>query len=170
MKISVIRVLICVMLIAASAMPSLAEGKVSFFAGGGGREIVVGVKYHANSFTEFLWGVTRPVHLWNREAGEIVVLPFWTRPMQPGGWLSWANKEAWKENPSLTLGSLLTEVVVVAAAASSGGGGGSGNGSSTPAPVTSTGSSDGGDDSGDSGGGSSGGGGGDGGGGFVEED
>jgi hypothetical protein len=99
----------------------------------------VGVKYTSNNFTEFLWGLSRPVHLWNTKAnGKKEILPFWTAPLKEGGFLSWMNPGAWWRNPSLTGGTLLSEAAIVAVAVGVGGGGG---GSDTPAtqpaaPVT----------------------------------
>ena len=102
-------------------------------------EVIVGVQYHANSLTEFLWGATRPFHLWNESKGKTVILPFWTRPLEAGGLLSWARKDAWNENPGLTFGTLVGGVAIVAAAASSGGGGGDGGGDvSAASPLTVT--------------------------------
>lgn len=130
---------------------------------GAGRDAVVGLQYTSNNFNEFLWGLTRPVHLWNTSpGGRTQVLPFWTRPFKEGGILSWLNPGAWKRNPSLTAGTLASELALALAAGS--GGGGSSDGGDVDQDTGGSGGG-GGDDDGDGGGGGGGGSGGGGGGG-----
>ena len=131
---------------------------------GAGEDVMVGLQYTSNNFNEFLWGLTRPLHVWNTSsAGKTEVLPFWTRPFKEGGLLSWLNPGAWKRNPSLTAGTLASELALALAAS---GGGGGGDASETGTIDQDTGGGD--DDGGGGGGGSSGGGGGGGGGGGDE--
>ena len=74
-------------------------------------EVIVGIKYTSSHFREFLWGVSRPVHLWNSEAdGKKVILPFWLHPFQAGGILGWTSPDAWKYGKTLNAGSVAGEV------------------------------------------------------------
>jgi len=86
--------------------------------------VVVGVKYTATHLGEFIWGITRPFHLWNTEPGDekekiVHLVPFWSRPLKPGGLVSWLMPKAWEENSSLTGGSFVTELAVAVAIAAS---------------------------------------------------
>ena len=86
--------------------------------------VVVGVKYTATHLSEFLWGVTRPFHLWNTEPSDdeekiIHLVPFWSRPLKPGGLISWLMPKAWEENAGLTGGAFVTELAIAVAIAAS---------------------------------------------------
>jgi hypothetical protein len=161
-----ISLMLCVLLLLCSV--GVTSGKEDIFvSASGGGDVVVGVKFHANSLTEFLWGLTRPVHLWNVENGKTSILPFWTKPLRPGGLLSWVRPSSWRENPSLTLGSLVGTVAIAAAASGGGGGGDVGGGDSAVVVETASSASGGGSSGG--GGAPAGGGGDDGGGGGGDE-
>ena len=76
-------------------------------------EVILGVKYTSSHFMEFLWGLSRPLHLYNTQPdGTRIILPFWTRPMTDGGFLSWLNPEAWENNANLTAGALASEITI----------------------------------------------------------
>ena len=112
---------------------STAHSETAIVTQASGEEVRFGVTYTANSVTEFLWGLTRPIHLWNTlPNGRVEVLPFWTHPLKAGGFLCWINPRAWQLNPSLTAGTLVSEIAIAAAASSSSGG------SSSSAPVSNT--------------------------------
>ena len=74
-------------------------------------------RYTGGGVKEFLWGLSRPVHLYNHnEEGKVEVLPFYTHPIKAGGALSPLNPKAWKENPTLTGGALAADLTIAAVA------------------------------------------------------
>lgn len=73
----------------------------------------VAFRYTGGGFKEFLWGISRPVHLYNHnEEGKLEILPFYTHPIKAGGALSPLNPYAWKEDPALTGGALAGDLVI----------------------------------------------------------
>ena len=134
-----------------SLVVSTVHGETELVAKASGDEIMVGVQYTANNFTEFLWGLTRPVHLWNtRPDGKREILPFWTHPVKEGGLLCWLNPRAWRRNPSLTAGTLVSEIAIVVAATADSGSGSSNQPEPEPTPTSSSGGGSGDDSGGDS--------------------
>jgi len=74
--------------------------------------------YTGSSFREVLWGLSRPLHLYNRNpaSGTRQWLPFYLSPLKAGGALSPLNPGAWRDNPQLTAGALLADAAITAAA------------------------------------------------------
>ena len=108
-------VLVAVMGLLGSVWTSHAAGGITVRADDD--QIIVGLQYTATSFHEFLWGLSRPLHLWNTRAdGRKEILPFWTRPLKPGGALCWVNPTRWGRNPCLTAGTLTSEALAAGAA------------------------------------------------------
>jgi hypothetical protein len=96
----------------ASSAP--AESGAGVMVSSQGGSPVVGFRYVSNDFGEFLWGFTRPVHLWNTGAdGEKEWLPFWAHPLREGGILSPFNRGAWRADASLTGGALTADLLLL---------------------------------------------------------
>ncbi len=77
--------------------------------------VQVAFRYTGGGAKEFLWGLSRPVHIYNtNEDGKKEVLPFYSRPIKAGGALSPLNPGAWRENPALTGGALAADLAIVA--------------------------------------------------------
>ena len=74
--------------------------------------------YTGSSFKEVLWGLSRPLHLYNRNpaSSKRQWLPFYLSPLKAGGALSPLNPRAWRDNPQLTAGALLADAAITAAA------------------------------------------------------
>lgn len=70
------------------------------------------LRYTSNNLREFLWGVTRFLHPYNKhpDNGKIEILPFYTRAFKPGGFLSPLILKNWKKDFPLTLGVLAQEL------------------------------------------------------------
>lgn len=90
-------------------------------------EIYVGFRYTSNNFKEFLWGISRPFHLYNRKrdangtpTAEKDLMPFYLHPFRQGGILSPINPEAWEGNPALTAGALVADISIAIALSSIG--------------------------------------------------
>lgn len=91
-----------------------AESGVSVAASSQGGSPAVEFRYVSNEFGEFLWGLTRPAHLWNTGAdGQKEWLPFWLHPLREGGILSPLNRAAWKADTSLTGGALTADLLAL---------------------------------------------------------
>ncbi len=74
----------------------------------------VAFRYTGGGMKEFLWGVSRPLHVYNHnKSGDLEILPFYTHPIKAGGALSPLNPRAWNENPSLTGGALAADLAIV---------------------------------------------------------
>ena len=69
-------------------------------------------------FKEFLWGVSRPLHLYNHDekTGDLEILPFYLDPLEAGGFLSPLNPNAWRANAPLTWGALTADLGIALAA------------------------------------------------------
>lgn len=80
-----------------------------------------GLRYTSSYPEEFLWGASRPFHLYNIKDGKTEILPFLTRPLKAGGILSPLNPIAWKQDASLTAGVLLDEILAIVAFSMGGG-------------------------------------------------
>ena len=87
--------------------------KYSLEAKADGNKKSISVMYTSNNFTEFLWGLTRPIHPYNiSPRGKLQILPFYTSSFRPGGIFSPFIPGAWKKNTALTAGTLASEVAI----------------------------------------------------------
>ena len=93
----------------------------------------VGFKYTSNNFKEFLWGLSRPLHIYNTNprTKKKEILPFYNplKAFKEGAIVGFLNPRAWKRNPALTAGTFIIEAGIAAAVASSGGSSGGGSSS-----------------------------------------
>jgi len=103
---------------AAPAEKSGWTGGVSISPDGENIEARVAYRYTGGGFKEFLWGVSRPLHLYNHDekTGDLEILPFYLDPLEAGGFLSPLNPNAWRANAPLTWGALTADLGIALAA------------------------------------------------------
>ena len=77
-------------------------------------EVIEGVKYTTSYWNEFLWGLSRPFHLYNtNHDGTKTLLPFYLQPMREGGILGFLNPDAWVTDKTLTFGALTADIAIL---------------------------------------------------------
>ena len=109
------RLLVISLVIAATvSFSSTSFAKTEFLVQQSEYEVIEGVKYTTSHWDEFVWGFTRPFHLYNTDQhGVKELLPFYLEPMKEGGILSFMNPDAWINNRNLTFGSLTADIALI---------------------------------------------------------